>query len=161
MSISELMRIDFGRIERSGNLGIKLDSINYVQRTLTITQKILKFFSGGTAKFLYTIIKYKIYSDSGEIYSVLIETTPSFDSTRFRKNKIKIVCNCADFKYRVAYGLNLHNALYYNDNILKVLTKEAITIPPTKVTTSNLCKHCYRAILDLERNHSKYDLLVQ
>jgi len=157
LTITSLLSIDEGRIERSENLDVIYNQTYFVIRTTSIYQKILNFL-GIKVNLLYAIVKYRVASDSGRTYTVLLETNPQFNSSDFLANNIRVFCSCDDFKYRAAYTLGSTDNLYLNTPTKSHLGI-ALTTRPTRVDTTPCCKHCFAAINDLNKNFRKYKLV--
>jgi len=154
LKVSDLLDIDASRIERSEKLKVEYIDTYHVLKKESIWDKIKKLFRGKSILMFYNIYKYKIHSDSGSVYTVFIKIAPSFDKSKFLSNKIEVFCQCADFKYRVAYWLNQRDNLYRNPEIDEHLGI-ALTERPTKITPSNLCKHIYACLLDFRTHINK------
>ena len=78
LTIGDLMNIDDGRINRSKNLKVKLDSITNVLKEESWLDKLFKLFRRGPKYIFYKVLKYKVKSDSGNEYTVFIKVSPSF-----------------------------------------------------------------------------------
>jgi hypothetical protein len=153
-SIRDILNIDQNRINRSSELTVKLIAVYSRVQQETVWDNIKKFFNRNksTMNVYYKILKYKVKSNSGSEYTVVIELQPSFDYNIFLTNPIKVYCNCYDFRYRSAYNLNKHNSLFLNNKVKTDLSK-ALLEPPRKVTTSPCCKHVYACLQDLYNNY--------
>jgi hypothetical protein len=153
LTIADLLDIDRGRVNRSKDLKVEYVGTENILRKMSLLDKIFRIFKRGPKLIYYKIVRYKVTSNSGNIYTVLIKVSPGFDTKQFMKNKVEVFCTCADFKYRAAYELN------QTDNLVLIkATKEhlgiAITQAPTKVVTTPICKHIF-AVLDHFRTHLK------
>jgi hypothetical protein len=153
LTIADLLDIDKGRIDRSKDLKVEYIRTDNILKKMSLLDRIFKIFKRGPKLIYYKIVRYKVKSNSGNTYTVLIKVSPGFDTKQFMKNKIEVFCTCADFQYRAAYNLNK------TDNLLKIkATIEhlgiAITQPPTRVSTTPVCKHIF-AVLDHFRTHLK------
>jgi len=146
LTIRDLLDIDPGRIQKSQELlKVILEDQYNILKEENIFQRIARFLGLHKAKMFYTIYKYKVYSNSGSVYTVFIKVSPHFEEKKFLDNKIQVFCQCADFKYRVAYGLHKRDNVFINQ-VTKDHLGIALTTPPTRVDTSNLCKHLYAVI---------------
>lgn len=154
LTIGDLLAIDKGRIQRSKDLKVQLEDTYNILKEENILYRLLRFLGVRKGKMFYIVFKYKVLSISGSNYTVLIRVSPSFDEEKFLNNKVQVFCTCADFKYRVAYELNKRNNVYVVP-ITKEWLGEALVIPPTKVSTSNLCKHVYACIDNFRENLDK------
>lgn len=153
-TIGELMNIDKNRQSRSENCSVSLIKIYHELKKETILDKFKSFFSGNVINVYYVIFKLEVQSDTGNKYKVFIRLNPDFDLTDWSNNKIKIYCECADFKYRSSYLLNRHNSLFLNDKV-KVSLGEALSdAPKAKTRTTLLCKHSFAALNWLIKNYS-------
>lgn len=149
--VSDLLDIDEGRMDRSRDLICRLDNVYNILREDTFFEKLKNLFRSKKPKMFYKVFKYHIISNSGQSYTVFIKVAPSFNIKNFMDNKIEVFCQCADFKYRVAYMLNQRDNLFRNPNIDAHLGI-ALTTKPTQVETSHLCKHVYRALMEFRLN---------
>lgn len=157
LRIKDLLDIDRGRVDRSQVLKVQLINIYNIVKEENWLGKILRFFKIKRPLIFYKVFKYKVSSANGGTYTVLIKVSPGFDKRKFYDNKVQVFCQCADFKYRVAYELNKHDNVYLNKATINELGI-ALTTKPTRVQTSPLCKHLYAAILEFGKNLDKYDL---
>lgn len=160
ITVKDLINIDEGRIERSGNLEkVELDDVYYFVKEETWLDKFTNFFKNKPKEIFYDVFKYKVKSDSGKEYTVFIEIPPNFDYHKFLSNRVQVFCDCPDFKFRAAYNLSKKDNVYLNDDIREHLGI-ALTEPPTKVIPTNICKHIYAAIFKFKNSiKSTPDLL--
>jgi len=160
LTIADLLDIDKGRINRSKDLKVEYIKTENIIRKMSLLDKIFRIFKRGPKLIYYKIVRYKVISNSGNSYTVLIKINPGFDIKQFLKNKVEVFCTCDDFKYRAAYELNK------TDNLVKIkATLEhlgiAVTKAPTRVATTPICKHIF-AVLDHFKTHLKQlDLIYQ
>lgn len=155
-TLSDLVSLDQGRIDRSGSLGVELVDKYHIVRSESLWEKIKRFFrrNKATINMYYVVLKYKVSSPSGSSYNVFIELNPNFDYSKFFSNPVKVYCQCSDFKYRCAYKLGRIGSLFRNSNIDLDLG-QALTDPPSKeTTTSPACKHIYASINHLKNNYN-------
>lgn len=158
LSIGDLMSIDKARIKRASKLRVEFVETINIEKEQTILDKLINFFRGKPKVIFYKIVKYKVYSNSGNKYTVLFKISPGFDKRQFLKNKVQVFCSCSDFMYRAAYELNKHN------NLLKIPVtekhlKNAISDPPVRVSTTPACKHVYACLSHLEMNLKQLKLI--
>lgn len=158
LTIGDLMNIDDGRINRSKNLKVKLDSITNVLKEESWLDKLFKLFRRGPKYIFYKVLKYKVKSDSGNEYTVFIKVSPSFNERRFMANKVQVFCSCPDFMYRAAYELNKTGNLFLNKSTTDHLGI-ALTTPPTRINPTPICKHIYAVMDDFIKNYRKYGLV--
>lgn len=152
-SIGELLNIDMARQQKSQNCSVNLVKIFHELKEESLLDKFKAFFLGKSViKGYYVIFKLEVTSDSGKKHIVLIRTEPDFNLSIYNNNKVKIYCDCDDFKYRAAYGLNKRNSLLLTSRTSSQLGP-AITQPPRKQSITLLCKHAYAALGWLFQNY--------
>lgn len=157
-TIKDLIDIDTGRVERSKNLKVRLDKIFDIVKEETWFDKFISFFKNKPRLIYYKLFRFKVKSDSGSEYTVFIKVSPSFDSQKFLRNKVQVFCSCPDFKYRSAYSLNRVSNLYLN-KATQLHLGEATKIAPTKIETTNICKHVYATFIYFRANLRNYGLI--
>ena len=146
-TIGDVMNIDSGRQERAGGCNVSLLNTFHELKDESVLEKFKALVLGrGMIK--------KYLSDKGNKHYVYIRVAPDFDLTQWKNNKVKIYCDCADFKYRSAYVLNQHEALFLNSKIQSALGPAVSDAPRGKHPTSLLCKHAYAALNYLVSNYS-------
>ena len=154
-TIGDVMNIDSGRQARAGGCKVSLLNTFHELKDETVLEKFKALVLGrGTVKKYYLIFKFEVVSDKGNKHYVYIRTAPDFDLTQWKNNKVQIYCDCADFKYRSAYVLNQHSALFLNSKIQSALGPAATDAPREKSPTSLLCKHAFAALQYLVSNYS-------
>jgi len=155
ITIGELMNVDPGRQFRAQMCSVSLQKTYHEIRNETLLERIKAFFLGNSnIRAYYVIFKLSVLSDSGSKHTVLIRVSPDFNTSRLMSNKVKIYCDCYDFKYRSAYILNDRNGLFLNDRIKINLGAALTDKPKTKTQTTYLCKHSYAALQWLVSNYS-------
>lgn len=147
LTTRDLLNISQARKDRAKDL----KSVKFIARYVTIVnrpttgflRKIISLFKNPVTMSL--VYKFEVRSNSGKTYKILIDAPNDLSMESFLKAKLKVFCECADFKYRSAYGLNKTNNLYLNK-----ATKDhlgiAITDEPTKITPTPSCKHIYATV---------------
>lgn len=158
LTIGDLLDIDQSRIDRTKDLKVTYIGTENIIKKLSWLDKVFRLFKRGPKYIYYRIIRYKVESNSGNTYTVLIKVSPGFDERRFLSNKVQVFCTCADFKYRAAYNLNK------SDNLVKVKATEdhlgiALTQKPTRVMTTPCCKHIYACLNHLRMNMKSLKLV--
>lgn len=151
LTVKDLLKIDEGRIDRSKQLyKVKFIDDYDILDVEEVKSKIHNSSIKSKKKpqsILHKIFKYQVDSNSGNKYKVFIEVPPSFSFNRskFLQNKVRVFCNCADFKYRAAYNLSKKDNVCIFEDAEKHLGV-ALTEPPTKIIPTNICKHLYSAL---------------
>lgn len=154
-TMGELMNIDSARQERAGSCSVSLVKTFHELKEESVFDKFRSALLGKTSvKTYYVIFKLKVTSGSGRSYTVIIKTNPDFDLNKWASNKVKIFCDCPDFKYRSAYILNKRNSLFINEKIKTLLGQSLSDAPKSKSKTSLLCKHSFAALQWLINNYS-------
>ena len=153
-TIGELMNIDQGRQQRASQCIVKLTHIYHELKKENLIDRFKSLFKKSIVNTYYVILKFEVTSSSGSSYIVLIRLNPDFDLQDWSNNKIKIYCNCPDFKYRSAYKLNQHNSLFLNDKVKIELGAALSEAPKSKSQTTLLCKHAFAALQWLVGNYS-------
>lgn len=158
LTIGDLLSIDDQRVDRSKKLSVDyIETINIV-KSMTWIDKLKNLFKRGPKLIYYKVVRYKVKSDSGNSYTVLIKVSPNFDEMRFYKNKVEVFCTCPDFKYRAAYDLNKTDNLYKIKSTINHLGI-AIEQPPTRISTTPCCKHIYACMIHLKTNLKRLNLI--
>jgi hypothetical protein len=153
-TIGELMNIDYGRQERSQTCTVELEGTYHQLQPETLADKLRSFFTGKTHLLGYfLILKLKVTSLGKEPKTVYIKLNPDFNLNRWESNRVKIYCNCPDFKYRSAYILNERKSLFLNDKTKTELGPSLTDSPKKGAKTSFLCKHAYAALSWLVNNY--------
>lgn len=149
------MNIDSGRQERAAGCTVKLNKTYHELKEESILDRFkARFLGRSTAKRYYVIFKFDVVSDKGSKHSVFIRVSPDFDLNKWKTNKVKIYCDCADFKFRSAYILAQHDSLFLTPNIQTELGPAVKDAPRGKHPTSLLCKHAFAALTYLVNNYS-------
>lgn len=149
-TISDIMSASGDRPQKAGACSVEFVGKQYELKPETLPDKLKSLLRRSQVHTYYIIFKFKVTSETGHTHNVLIRTLPKADMG----GPVQIYCDCNDFKYRCAYGLQQHGALYRSP---KTDTKlgEAITTAP-KRSGSTLCKHALAAITELTSNFNAY-----
>ncbi len=154
-TIGDVMNIDKGRQERADSCSTNLVQTYHELKEETLLDKLREKFLGKTLiRKYFVIFKFEVTSDKGHKHTVFIRVSPDFDLTKWKTNKVKIYCDCADFKYRSAYVLNEHDALFLTSKLQTELGPAVKDAPRGKHSTSLLCKHSYAALNYLVQNYT-------
>lgn len=161
ITIGDIINIDQKRIERSNDCSVNLVKIYHILKTEGILDKFKKFFFGiPTLKIHQLVLKFNVTSyTSGKSYTVIALISPDFRLTNFLNNKIKIYCECQDFKFRSAYFLKKIGGLFENDRT-RINLGSASVDSPKKLSTNPICKHCYSVINYIAQNYQAIMRLV-
>ena len=153
-TIGELMNIDASRQDRAGRCIVELEKTYHELKKETILDKFRSFFNGNSLiNIYYVIFKLKVTSDTGTKHTVFIKLNPDFNLQNWSNNRIKIYCDCSDFKYRSAYKLQQHNSLFLNDKLKIQLGSSITDSPKNKSKITLLCKHSFAAVNWLISNY--------
>lgn len=159
-TIGELMSIDQGRQQKAEYCNVELIDSYFSLREETIAQKIkAQLISNNRIKVFYITFKLRVTSDTGHAHTVLLQIDPDFSLKNWSSNKVRVFCDCNDFKFRSAYILNRRNSLFSNDNV-KLALGQALTDAPKSsngTRTTLLCKHAFAALTWLVNNY--YNLM--
>lgn len=154
-TIGDVMNIDSGRQERAAGCTVSLVKTYHELASEGVIEKFKsKVLGKAVVKKYYITFKFEVSSDKGHKHIVFIRVAPDFDLTQWNSNKVKIYCDCQDFKYRSAYLLGQHDALFLNSKISSALGPAVSDAPRGKHATSLLCKHAYAALNYLVSNYS-------
>lgn len=146
LTLGDLMNIDEGRMRRSLGCTVIQSKVYHEVRQENISSKIKSWFFGKSyIPVHYIIIKVSVKSDSGKIHEVIVRMDPDYNLNNWMNNRVKVYCDCSDFKYRSAYLLGKSNSLFLNDRI-KIALGAAVTDSPRSSNVSTLCKHSFAAI---------------
>lgn len=146
-TIGELMNVDKTRQQKAGNCKVDLVKVYHELQNESLLDRLKSSFLGkNTINSYYLILKFKVTSDTGSEHKVYVRLSPDFNLNAYLRNKVKIYCDCEDFKYRSAYTLGKRDSVFLS-NIVKTKLGPSLTEPPRKQYTTLLCKHSY-AVLD-------------
>lgn len=150
-TVGELMAIDQGRQGKALQSSVTLEDTFFTLKEEGILSKFKSLFTGNTIKTLYITLKLKVISDTGNPHTVFIQLDPDYSTNGWYGNKVRIYCDCNDFKFRSAYTLAKRGSLFENQ-MTKVALGQAISEAP-KRGTNTLCKHGYAALNWLMSNY--------
>lgn len=153
-TIGELMNIDSGRMQRAEGCSVTLVNIYHELKKESLLDKFRSMlFNKPTINVYYVILKFQVVSVTGSVHIVYVRLNPDFNLNEWLNNKIKIYCDCSDFKYRSAYILNQRNALFTNDKI-KIALGQSLTDSPKRKNLTTLCKHSFAVLNWIISNYS-------
>lgn len=147
-SVGEIMNIDSGRQERASQCKTELVKIFHEIKRETLPGK------GSAFEMYYVIFKLKVTSGTGTPHTVLIRVSADQGNTNWFERGVQIYCDCADFKYRSAYGLGREGSLFVNDRIKIALGEALVDAPKGKTKTTLLCKHSWAALRWFQDNYN-------
>ena len=154
-TIGELMNIDKARQGRASNCTPILVKIFHTLKQEGVLDKFKSFVTGKTTiKTYYITFKFEVKSDTGNMHYVYIQIDPDFSLKNWSGNRVKIYCDCADFKYRSAYILDKRSSLFVTSKIKMALGSAMTEVPTGKKGTTLLCKHSFAALTWLMNNYS-------
>lgn len=154
-TIGDVMNIDSGRQSRATGCSVNLVKVYHELKEETLLEKFkARFLGRSIIRKYYVIFKFEVTSEKGNKHTVFIRVAPDFDLTKWKTNKVKIYCDCADFKYRSAYLLNQHQALFLTPKLQTALGPAVQDAPRGSHATSLLCKHAYASLNYLVSNYS-------
>lgn len=154
-TVGDLMNIDSGRQLRASGCVVRLEKIFHEVKEESILDKFkARFFGRSVAKRYYVILKFIVTSEKGSTHTVYIRLSPDFNLSNWKTNRVRIYCDCADFKYRSAYLLGQHDSLFLTGKLKMDLGPAIENAPKEKHATTLLCKHAYAAINYLVLNYS-------
>lgn len=154
-TISDIMNVDADRQQKASSC-----SVHYVKNdvelvTEGIVDKFKRFFTRNKSvmNVMYVIFEFQVSSDTGHSYKVQVRTQYDPDSILLYQNSVQIYCECADFKFKSAWQLGQHKALFRSDRT-ELELGPAITNAPKRKPGTTLCKHSYAAIMFLTNNYN-------
>lgn len=152
-TIGELMNVDESRQQKASGCKVELIKVFHELQKENLLEKFKPSFLGkNSINTYYLVLKFKVTSDSGSAHNVYVRLNPDFDLTSYTNNKVKIYCDCEDFKYRSAYTLGKRDSVFLSD-IAKTKLGPALTQPPKKQYTTLLCKHAFAVMNWLVNNY--------
>lgn len=153
-TIGELMSIDATRQQKAASCNVILDGTFHELKQEGLIDKFKsKFLNIPTINTYYLILQFKVISDTGNSHKVFIRLDPDFTLKNWSSNRVKIYCDCKDFKFRSAYTLEKRGSLFRTSKINMQLGS-SLTDAPKKHKTSLLCKHAFAALSWLMNNYS-------
>lgn len=151
-SLGELLNISSERQERSSSCSVQLSQTYHMIKSETLLEKFKSLlFNSPTITMYYIIFKFQVISDTGNAHTVIVQTSPDYDIVNWETNKVKIYCDCNDFKFRSSYYLKQRGNLFINDRV-QINLGQAMTDKP-KRSTSPCCKHCHAVLQFLIQNY--------
>lgn len=153
LRVRDLLNISRDRITRS-----KLTEPEFMEKYVVrnepqdLISRFIRLFRPVRVSQVYKLVS---ESNSGAKYINLIETNHKFNKNTFERSHVKVFCSCPDFMYRSSYALNEYDNLFLNKATESHL-KVALTIKPTKVTTTPICKHLYASLFNIRDNFNRY-----
>lgn len=156
-TLSDITRVDQGRIQKSSGCQVYLQGTYMDIEREKILDKWKRFFlrSKAVMNTLYVIFKFNVVSETGHSYTIYIRTQYDPKGVLGMGNTVQIYCPCPDFKFKSAFTLSQHRALFRNSRIDLDLGPATSNAPKRKPQTT-LCKHAYSAVMDLARNYTSY-----
>ena len=152
-TIGELMNVDQNRQKKANECkGELLKIFHEVQKEGIINKLKSSFLGQNSINTYYLILKFKVTSDTGGIHRVYVRLNPDFNLSSYLNNKVKIYCDCDDFKYRSAYTLNRRDSIFL-PSLIKTKLGPSLTEPPKKQYTTLLCKHAFAVLNWIVQNY--------
>lgn len=152
-TIGKLMNIDSGRQERAELCSVKLIKTYHELKRESIVDKFRSLIGRPVVRMYYVIFKFEVTSNTGNNHTVVVRLNPDFNLNDWENNKVKIYCDCNDFKYRSAYLLNKNDSLFVNDKVSTSLGEAMLNSPKGKSKTTLLCKHSFIVLRWLISNY--------
>lgn len=150
MTLEELTVVDEARAAKASACKVVLAKTHHTVATPVTTDTNKKRKS--TIKKYFITLVFQVTSDSKTRHKVYIQLNPDFSLKNWKKNTVKVACDCSDFIYRAVYILNQNGALFVNDRLLGKYST-ALKTAPKKEPECLVCKHVYAAILYLINNY--------
>lgn len=154
-TLGELMSgTEAGRSQKAASCAVELVTTYHELKKENLLEKFKAFFHIGSKQMnaYYVTFHFKVTSDSGNSHNVYIRTAPDFNVSLGGSNKVKIYCDCEDFKFRSAYELASHDSLLLTAKTVASLSQALGQKPKTSRTL--LCKHSMAAVQWLMNNYS-------
>lgn len=146
-TLQDIMNVDYTRQQKSSGCSVVLDETFVELKTESIIDKFKRFFirNKSVMNVLFIIFKFTVISETGHSYSVYIRTQYDPDARLYMQNSVQIYCGCADFKFKSAWVLGQHSALFRSDRT-ELELGPAITNSPKRKSSTTLCKHSYATV---------------
>lgn len=152
LTLGDIMSVDEGRQQRAGMCSVNLLKTFHTLSDTPIADQFKPYFSGKNKLNTYFVtFKFEVSSDTGNKHNVFIRLNPDFDLQYWEGNKVRIACDCNDFKFRCVYLLKDYDSLFTTDR-LKIFYAQALSEAP-KRNSSVLCKHAFAAVNYLINNY--------
>lgn len=160
MKLAELIQIDKDRIKRSEDIKVELKWNKIVTYNQNLFKKFWRIITRRNIVLVHNLYKFEVTNKSnGNVNILYLEIEPQKSLNKIMSSRVKVFCQCADFKFRSAYILNQEDNLFRSPKLDEHLGI-ALTVPPTKIIPTPVCKHVY-AMIDYVRNHlTKLDLII-
>lgn len=154
-TLSDLMNVDASRQQRSSGCSVYLEETYAELIPEGILDKFKRFFTRNKTimNTLWIILKFNVTSDTGHSYNVFIRLQYDPESILYMKNLAQVYCGCPDFKFKSAWELNQHFALFRSEKS-ELSLGPAITNSPKRKSGTVLCKHSFAAVNYLVSNYS-------
>lgn len=154
-TLSDVTKIDQGRQQKSSGCSVYLEESHFDIQRERILDKFKRFFTRNKSvmNVLYVIFKFTVISETGHNYKLLLRTQYDPGGVLGMGNTVQIYCPCPDFKFKSAWTLEQHGALFRNSRIDLELGP-ATTNAPKKTPQTTLCKHAYSAVMYLAGNYT-------
>lgn len=156
-TLSDITKVDQGRQQKASGCQVYLQGTYMDLEKEKVLDKWKRFFvrSKTVMNTLYVIFKFRVISETGHSYDVFLRTQYDPHGVLGMSNIVQIYCSCPDFKFKSAWILSQHNALFRNSRIDLNLGPATSNAPKKKPQTT-LCKHAFSAVMELARNYSGY-----
>ena len=150
-TIQDIASASGARPEKAGWCQVQFLGKRYELKRESLSDRLRGILRRSHVNTYYVIFRFQVTSETGHTRKIWIRTLP----TPNPGNPVQIYCDCPDFKYRSAYSLQKHGALYRSARTDAKLG-EAITVAPRRQSTTVLCKHALAAVQDLMSNFQRY-----
>ena len=150
-NIQDIMNAETQRAEKASYSTIEFLGKQYELKPESLSDKLRNSLRRSQVNTYYVIFKFKVTSDTGHTHKVYIRTLPKADLN----GPVQIFCDCNDFKYRCAYTLQNHNALFRSTKT-DVQLGEANTTATKRQSKTIHCKHAFAALQELTNNFNSY-----
>ena len=156
-TLSDITKVDQGRQQKAGGCQVYLQNTYLDLEKEKILDKFKRFFirNKATMNTLYVIFNFKVISETGHSYDILLRTQYDPNGVLGMNNTVQIYCPCPDFKFKSAWTLSQHKSLFRNSRI-DLSLGPATTNAPKKQPQTTLCKHAYSVVMELAKNYSIY-----
>lgn len=156
-TLSDITRVDQGRQQKASGCQVYLQDTYLDLEKEKILDKFKRFFirSKTVMNTLYVIFKFMVISETGHSYEIYLRTQYDPQGVLGMSNTVQIYCPCPDFKFKSAFTLSQHKALFRNSRIDLDLGPATTNAPKRKPQTT-LCKHAYSAVMELARGYNRY-----
>lgn len=156
-TLADLMNVDYSRQRKSTGCQANLLETYVEVEPEGIVDKFKRFFTRNKSvmNIMFVIFKFEVISETGHSYTVFLRTQYDPEMRLVYKNIVQIYCECADFKFKSAWKLEQHSALFRSDSVdLKL--GPAITNAPKRPSPTVLCKHAFAAVNLFINNYGSF-----